>query len=223
VATSTGTARTAAKWRSDDEVWLDHVTLVEADLEWLAPVRMLTMWAVKMPPGFLARLPQLGFVDYRGGSGSDLSFLDGCTDLRGLVVNQVRGVDDLSGLTRLVCLQQLDLYGLPRVREIPSLGAHRHLRRAWMGSMKGLVGLTGLLDAPGLEELHLSRAVGLAPDDADRISTHPTITKFGWFAEDVPVATWKPVCDRITKPSPSLMRPEEWFRANDKTSSFADS
>jgi hypothetical protein len=202
----------AAKWRSNDEVWLDHADLDEDDLEWLAPVRMLTLWAVKAPPGFLARLPMLGFLDFRGGSGSDLSFVDGCSDLRGLVVNQVRGLDDLSGLTRLASLQQLDLYGLPRVVQIPSLAAHTKLRRAWVGSMKGLVGLTGLLDAPCLEELHLSRAVGLASDDADRISTHPAITHFDWLAEDVPMHTWKPVCERITKPKGSLMRPEEWFR-----------
>ena len=214
MASGSGTAQSAAKWRSHYEVWLDHAALVADDLEWLAPVRMLTLWAVKTPAGLLAQMPNLAFLDFRGGSGSDLGFVDGCSDLRGLVVNQVRGLHDLSGLTRLSALQQLDLYGLPRVVTIPSLAAHPRLRRAWVGSMKSLVGLTGLLDAPGLAELHLSRAVGLAPDDADRIAMHPAITHFDWFAEDVPVRIWKPVCDRIAKPKPALMRPEEWFRAH---------
>ncbi|MDB5817530.1 MAG: hypothetical protein JWQ11_1170 [Rhizobacter sp.] len=172
------------------------------------------MWAVKIPPGFLACLPKLAFLDYRGGSGSDLSFLNGCSGLRGLDVNQVRGMDDLSVLASLVSLRQLDLYGLPRVAHIPSLSGLEKLRRAWVGSMKGLEGLTGLLDAQALEELVLLKAVGLDDHDAERISAHPNIAAFDWVAEDVPDRIWVPFCERVAKPKPSMMRSEVWFRAH---------
>ena len=145
-------ASAAANWRAPDDLWLDHAAVTNDDLGWPTPVRRLTLWVVELPPRFLARLPHLDWVDVRGGSGKDLDFLAGCSRLRYLAINQVRGVDDLSALADLTTLELLDLYGLPQVKLIPSLARLSSLSRAQLGSMKGLVGLTGLLDAPHLAE-----------------------------------------------------------------------
>lgn len=51
--------QSAAKWRSEDDVWIDHASLDLTDVEWLSGVRRLTLWAVKMPSDLLASLPQL--------------------------------------------------------------------------------------------------------------------------------------------------------------------
>jgi len=195
------------RWRGDDDVWLDHTSLTLADVEWLAPVRKLTMWAVKTPDDLLARLPCLEWLDLRGGSGSDIGVIAGGSELRYLSVNQIRGCTDLSVLPTLSRLELLNLYGLPRVTRIPSLTPLVRLRGAQVGSMKGLDGLTGLLDAPGLLELQLLKAVALAPDDPERIAVHPTIQSFSWFAEDVPDRVWYRLPNASACPRPRPCTP----------------
>src|SRR5271165_4928832 len=100
-----GSARAAAKWRGADDVWLDHARLVAADRSWLMPAKALTLWAVKVPDDLLASLPNLVFLDLRGGSGASLVCAAGCARLRYLQVNQVRGLSDLSVLPTLTNLE----------------------------------------------------------------------------------------------------------------------
>jgi hypothetical protein len=150
VATSQGGAKAAARWLADDAVWLDHVNLAERDLEWMRPVRRLTLWAVKTPPAYLRQLESLEWLDIRGGSGQSADTVRGCTGLRYLAINQVRGLLDLEAITDLTNLELLDLYGLPRVRSFPSVGRLTNLRRIQVGSLKGIDGLGPLLDAPAL-------------------------------------------------------------------------
>lgn len=185
--------------------------LDDADFERLRPLRRLTVWAVKTPAGFFSRLPDLEWLDYRGGSGTDIEFVRGCRKLRYLAVNQVRGVQDLSALVGLRSLEALSLYGLPKVTAIPSLRAMPRLRWAEIGSMKGLVGLTGLLEAPALEDLVLLKRVGLHANDGARIAGHQSIKRFTWFGEDVPDKTWVPVVELVGKPAVEIIRIEDWF------------
>ena len=166
-----------------------------------------------MPAHFLARLPLLEWLDVRGGSGVSADFVRGCARLRFLVINQVRGLSDISAVADVRTLELISLYGLPQVRTIPSFAALLNLRRAEVGSMKGLAGLTGLLDAPALAQLVLGKRVGLAPDDPSRIATHPSIKYFYWFAEDVPESLWVPVVERIGKPRGEIMGAREWAAA----------
>lgn len=204
-------AQDAAKWRSSDDVWLDHATLRHEDGEWLAPAKSVTLWAVKVPEGLLASLPNLVFLDLRGGSGTSPAPAAGCARLRGLVVNQVRGLTDLSVLPTLTSLEFLDLYGLPRVTALPSMAPLTRLRRVQLGSMKGLTGLTGLHDAPALEEVFLLRAVSTDERDAARLAMHPTLREFDWIGEDVPASRWLPFRDTVAKPKARSLYAKEWF------------
>lgn len=204
-------ARDAARWRSNDDLWLDHVSLSDADAEWLAPVKRLTLWSVKLPDGLLPSLPNLCYLDVRGGSGTSLAFLSGCTGLRYLQINQVRGMVDLALLPEVLSLEFLSLYGLPKVLGLPSLAQLSRLRRVELGSLKGLTGLTGLHDAPGLQELLLIRAVAVAEGDAERLAVHPTLRQFDWFGEDVPVRVWSPFRDTVGKPKAPALHAAEWF------------
>ncbi|MET9274213.1 hypothetical protein [Kribbella sp. NPDC003557] len=208
---SRAAAAEVARWRSKDDVWIDHTTLTDSDAEWLRPAKRLTLWAVKHPAGFLARLPHLEFLDIRGGSGAVISQVVGCRALRVLVVNQVRGMSDLDPIAQLATLELLSLYGLPRVWSLPSTAQLPSLTRVELGSMKGLSSIVPILAAPRLQELQLSRMVKLSSDDVTAIREHPTLLRFGWFAEDVPDKAWKPVVDAISKPAPLAMRPETWL------------
>lgn len=151
----------AAQWQRPDTVVIEHAVIDEQDVDWMVPIRRLDLWAVKTPPGVLGKLPNLEWLNIRGGTGGNLNASDGCERLRYFGVNQVRGLNDLSVLPSLKSVELLSLFGLPQVTQIPSLAGLVKLARAEIGSMKGLAGLTGLLDAPVLDELVLIRAVGL--------------------------------------------------------------
>jgi len=208
-------ARSAARWRSGHEVWLDHVALEAADAEWLAPVRTLRLWAVPVPDGLLASLPGLLHLDVTGGSGTSLASVAGCRTLRSLEVNQVRGLTDLDVIPTLCSLELLSLYGMPRVVALPSFRPLDRLRRVELGRMKGLTGLTGLHDAPALEELLLIRAMGVSEDDAERLARHPTLERFDWFAEDVPMRVARPFIEAVGRPPARAMHAVDWFAERD--------
>ena len=192
---------------------LDHTTLSDSDAERMAGVERLTLWNVKLPPGFLARLPRLWWLDVRGGSGTDASYAEGCTGLRYLSINQVRGTADLGAVAELETLEYLSLYGLPRVERLPSLRSLPRLRRVELGSMKGLRSIAGLAEAPALEELLFSRRVALTDADAELLANHPTLRAFHWFTEDVPLRVAQPVIDRMSHlEEAETLFAEDWFR-----------
>ena len=205
-------AAEVAQVRSEHEIWIDHAKLTLADVEWLGTVRWLTLWDVTAPPGVLAALPDLRGLDWRGGSSSDLALVRGCNGLRCLVVNQVRGLSDLSELERLTKLDYLQLYGLKQVVEAPSLAGHTSLRRLDIGVMRGLAQLGSLLDAPHLQELCLTKHVNVSESDVARITTHRTLAAFDWFFADVPRRQWEPVMSAINLPKARALRAEDWFR-----------
>jgi hypothetical protein len=193
-----GPARDVARGRGTDEVWIDHAVIEPSDLDWLAQVRRLTLWAVDLPEGFLGNLPNLEWLDVRGGSGSSADFVIGCDRLRYLEVNQVRGLSDVSAVGDLVTLELLSLYGLPKVKVLPSLARLRALARLELGSLKGLASIAPVLDAPALAELYL-------------IADASGIEAFYWNAEDVTVRVWEPVVRVVDKPAARAVYPSDWF------------
>ncbi len=204
-------ALSVAKKRAHNGYWLDHAEIGEADFEWLASVERLILWNVSVPPGFLARLEKLWWLDVRGGSASDLQVARGCARLQYLEVNQVRGMRDLSVVSEMVKLRYISLYGLPRVTELPSLSPLSQLEHASVGQMRGLLSLRAVLEAPHLRQLQLQKNVNVTPEDVKRITAHPTMKQFSWSVEDVPIKVWRPVVDRISLPPVPTAYPEEWF------------
>lgn len=205
-------ARTVAKG-SPTDIRIDHARIEPSDHEWLAGVQALTLWAVDVPDGFLASLPELRLLDLRGGSGRSLSAIEGCRQLEVLIVNQIRGLEDLTNVAALTNLKLLSLYGLPQLRIPPSLAALRDLARLELGSLKGLATIAPLLDAPSLRELLLIRSVALTEDDADLIVRYPTLEAFSWYTEDVPNKVWQPLVERVRLPRAQPMHPRDWMAA----------
>jgi hypothetical protein len=208
-------AEEVARWSERENLWLDHALIVDSDHEWMTSVRHLTMWNVLVPDGFLASLPGLISLDVRGGSGSNIDMARNCQGLQMLRVNQIRGLTDLSVVSDLTGLRCLDLYGLPRVTRLPFLTGLLALERINIGSMKGLESLDELLDAPALRELELSRRIPITETDLDRMASHPTLTAFYWFWEDVPDRVALPVLERMSHlPAPAEHGSTAWFNAH---------
>jgi hypothetical protein len=208
----------ACKRRNSRVLFLDHEDLLDDDIEWLAATERLTLWNVRVPPGLLARLDKLWWLDIRGGSAIDLTVAKGADKLQYLAVNQVRGMCDLSLVAGITTLRYLDLYGLPKVTELPSCAALANLEHARIGQMRGLISLHGLLQAPNLRELELAKKISVTESDVNEIISHPAIEKFCWFAEDVPDKVWVPVVEKIALPAVDHLHPQEWFGLPEFTS-----
>src|SRR5205823_4676113 len=127
---------------------------------------------------FFETIEPLEFLDLRGGSAADLAPIAGLTRLRGLVINQVRGLTALDELSGLVGLEILSLYGLAHVERLPSLRSLGRLRRAEIGQMRSLSDLTGLAEAPCLEELQLHRKLSIDVDTMRVFTRHSTLRAF---------------------------------------------
>jgi hypothetical protein len=171
----------------------------------------MALWNVRVPDDFYARLPNLRLLDLRGGSAPNLEPITLAPLLQGLVVNQVRGLRDLTAIKRLRELEILSLYGIPGVTRLPSLADLHRLRRVELGQMRDLSDLSALAEAPALEELYLLRKLDITAESVKPLQGHPTLRAFDWAWEDVPEWRALPVLDALPLPDPPLMRPEDWF------------
>jgi hypothetical protein len=208
----TATAQTQSRNLGSGGVFIEHATLCEADLVWLADVERLVLWDVSVPPDFLTRLPSLWWIDWRGGSlKQGISHIQSCQRLRYLALNQIRGLSDLSFIKNLRTLEMINFYGLSKVACLPSMLHFSKLRRAQIGQMKSLPSISAVLSAPNLQELQLSNRVGVSSDDVRAMRDHPKLAAFEWYGESIPVKTWKPVRTAVGLPLTKAMPPEEWF------------
>jgi len=204
-------AKAVARPCVDAGFWIDHAEISEHDFEWLEQTEELTLWNVKVPDGFLARLPRLWWLDLRGGTRDDLSICSGCSTLEYLSVSHVRGLSDISIIADLERLRYLQLYAQSKLTVFPSCKMLRHLERAVLGQLKGLKELGGLLDAPNLRELALIKRVGVSKSDIMAIKAHPAMQSFWWDTADVPISVRQPVVDAIGLPELYLGWPLDWF------------
>ncbi len=207
-----GTAKTTSRDLRHAGVFIDHAVLTEADLEWLGTVERLVLWNVSVPPDFLSRLPLLWWIDWRGGSAKqNLGQIGSCTRLRYLALNQIRGLSDLSFIAYLSNLEMIKLYGLSKIAILPSMKGMTMLHRAQLGQLSSLSSIGSILAAPNLRELELHNRVGVSPEDVEMMRSHPTLSTFEWYGENIPVKMWKPVREAVGLPLTKAMYPEAWF------------
>ena len=191
--------------------FISHWVMTGADITKLASTRRLTLWNVRFPSDFrFSDLPDLEFLDIRGGSRSNLSYLEGCRTLQGLVVNQVRGLTDISVVSDLSGLRILSLYGLAKVEKLPDLSSLVRLERLDLGQMRNLTDWHALTTPPQLRELFFHNLLQPDPAVIDQLAAHPTLREFDWSAPDVPMKD--PIRQRLAdlaKTRPVL--PEKWL------------
>ena len=132
----------------------------------------------------------------------------------GLVVNQVRGLSDASGVSGLIALELLELYGLARLKALPDFSRLVRLRRLGLGQLRALADWTPLLQLRALEELVLSNK--LYPDERvfAELGRRPHLKAFEWSAPDEPAGRVAEATRLVGRPAPPARRPEEWFAAN---------
>jgi hypothetical protein len=204
----------SARWASPGFLVLDRARLDLADASWMAPARTIHAHGTRAPRGLYAALPDLERLRLLDGSAPDLDEISGCQRLRGLEVQGVRRLTDVSAVAGLVTLEVLALYGLKDLRAVPSLARLNRLSWVDLGRLPRLDGIDGILAAPHLEDLTFVRAVGCAPSDAAKIAAS-SVERFDWFAEDVPDRVWAPFREAVGLPRSVPTTVDDWFRARD--------
>lgn len=188
--------------RGNGGFWIDHLKLGDAEIDALLEARHLTLWNVKVPESFYARLPQLRSLDVRGGSATNI---DPLADARGLVdltINQVRGIKNVDAIVELRDLESLNLYGLPHLERLPSLAPLLKLRTVQLGQMRSFGDLSSVAAAPMLEDLQFVRKMGIKAAAMKPLVGHPTLRVFDWFWEDVPATQALAVLAVLGLPKP---------------------
>jgi hypothetical protein len=101
---------------------------------------------------FIRQLKNLWSLDIKLGGIKDISQLTGLDNLKYLELWQINGLADISVISSLTGLQILFLQSLRNISALPDMSELKRLRRVYLETMKGLKDVSGLLNAPILEE-----------------------------------------------------------------------
>lgn len=147
----------------------------------LVRVEELSLRSVKMPDLALV-VPMRGLRSlWIGLSGpSDLSLLTELRSLEELELWRIRGLTDVSVLGRLPGLQRLTLQSMSAITSLPSLRGATSLRRLALDTMRGITDLAPVAEAPALEELLLIGMRQLQPEALRPLLGHPTLRSGIW-------------------------------------------
>jgi hypothetical protein len=216
MATKRRPASEVAQWRSPVDVWIDHASISLDDVTSYEAVEKLTLWNVTYPVDLFSRMPQLWWLDIRGGTAKSFHSVAMAQNLRYLCINQIRGLDDLSDIPSLEKLELLTLYGLSKVKELPDLTGLSYLRRVEIGQMKGLQSLKPVWEAHQLEEILLLKEVPAENQDIGPINCMPNLKTFSWDAIDIPARRFMPIREGVTVPRAKSLHAAEWFGKKDQ-------
>lgn len=158
---------------------INHARISEEDFSWLSGAYQLELWNVEVPAGFLARMPQLWFLDVRG-SFPGPTAANGAENLEFLRIMH-SPTPDLEPLPNLRNLRYLDLHALANVTHFPNLLGLRYLVNVELGQMIRLQSVQGLLAAPNLLYLNMmKRLPPLSSADVELIRSHPKLRRFNY-------------------------------------------
>jgi len=102
-------------------------------------------------------------------------YMEGLANLKYLELWQIRGLSDISFISTLSGLQYLFLQSLRNVTELPDLSGLTSLRRVYLETMKGLNDVSGLIQAPALEEYIHVCAQNMSPEQYSEMLENKTL------------------------------------------------
>jgi hypothetical protein len=114
------------------------------------------------------------------GGTADLSLLSRLGALEDLELWRIRGLRDVSVLGSLPRLRRLTLQSMAAVTQLPSFRGALGLRRLALDTMKGITDLGPIAEAPALEELLLVSMTHLAPGSLRPLIGHRTLRRGVW-------------------------------------------
>ncbi len=113
---------------------------------------------------FIRELENLWSLEIKLGGIKDFSPIEGLANLKYLELWLIRGFSDISFISTLSGLQYLFLQALCNVLKLPDMSGLTSLRRVHLETMKGLNDVSGLIQAPALEEYFHFDAGNMLPE-----------------------------------------------------------
>ena len=207
--------RPESRWhqKPDGSAFLSLLTLDRDAVQRLNGTRSLTLCNVRLGPGVTLAELQLTWLDLRGGTRSNVDDVGECVTLRGLCINQVRGLTDVDPVSRLSGLEILSLYGLAKLTHLPDLSRLAKLRRLDVGKMRSLTDWRNLASPPALEELQFQNKLAPSAEVMAAVGSSAHLARFGWYAPDEPRSIVDPIIELVAKAPARWVRPEEWLES----------
>lgn len=134
---------------------------------------------------YLKNLEHLWSVEIKLGGIKDLSGLTALKSIKYLELWQVRGLADLSFISKLDTLQNLFIQSLKQVTTLPDFSNNKKLRRISLENLKGLKDLSTLKNATNLKEFIYVLAENQDPENIIPVLENPSVEKvFCKFGSD---------------------------------------
>lgn len=125
---------------------------------------------------FLNDFDSLEVLDIRLGSAKDYSSIGDLSKLKAINLMKLRNLDDITFITKLKMLQFIRLDSCSNVGMIPNLKNLTELKRVEIETMKRLIHLCGISEAPNIKELIvLSPDSKIEPNDFKCFVGHGTL------------------------------------------------
>lgn len=130
---------------------------------------------------FLVNLNKIWSLDIKLGSAKDLTAISKLSGLKYLELWQLRELKDIEFIASSASIQSIMLQSLPNIVAIPNLKDCRMLRKLQLENMKGLKDLSGIRNAPALEEFILYDGKCQSPRDLIPVLENENIKKITAF------------------------------------------
>lgn len=124
---------------------------------------------------FLEGLKNLWSVDIKLGGIKSFDALTTLPQMKYLELWQIRGLADISFISKLSTLQNLYLQSLKQVDKLPDFSINKSLRRIYLENLKGLNDLSTLRNAPSLKEFIYVMAENQEPENMIPALENPVI------------------------------------------------
>ena len=136
------------------ELYLEGQTKGIETISQFVSLEELTLRSITLPDlSLLLPLRGLRALELKLGGTKNLDLLPAIGELEYLEFWMIKGLSDVSVLSRMTDLRFVFLQALAQVTQLPSFAGSKALRRVHLETMKGLRDLTPIAEAPGLDSL----------------------------------------------------------------------
>lgn len=167
----------------------------------LENLKEIVLRSVSVPNiNFLKDLNKLWSIDIKLGGIKDFSILEQLPQVKYLELWQIKGLSDLSFISKMTGLQNLLLQSLTNVNALPSFINLPKLRRLSLMNLKGLEDFNALKTAPNLQDFFYTQIYQQQPEDLIPVLQNPKLKNaYVYFESNKKNTAFKELADSFGK------------------------
>ncbi len=146
----------------------------------------LVLRSISLPNlNFIGNLNKLWSIDIKLGGIKDFTVLSSLPQIKYLELWQIKGLSDISFISKMTELQNLHLESMINVTELPSFEKLKKLKRIKLMNLKGLKHFDKLKLAPNLRDFFFTMIHQLQPEDLLPVLQNPNLKNiYVYFPSD---------------------------------------